>query len=134
MAFRRDTLEIRSRVSIALAARSRDAKALEQAKRDCRVLSGLPSPYLAAHVLAIQGAAAAIAGDHVDARRQLAEAADWFEATFMDAAAGSARYVLGTISGDTAMVASAVAALQAQAVANVDRFARMLIPGYLSES
>jgi len=134
MVFLRDTLEIRTRISMATAARTRSASALKQAERDCRALLTLPSPYLAAHVTMIRGAAAKIDGRDAEAARLLAEAADGFDRHHMKATAASARYVLGSLTGNADLTARSASFLHEQSVASIDRFTRMLIPGYLSPS
>jgi eukaryotic-like serine/threonine-protein kinase len=134
MVFLRDTLEIRSRIATATAARTRSAAALKQAECDCRALLALPSPYLSAHVMMIRGAAAKIGGQDAEAARRLAEAADGFDTHHMRAAAACARYVLGSMTNNADLSARAAALLHEQSVTNIDRFARMLIPGYLPSS
>ena len=127
-------LELRARSALALAEMSKDPEApLQAARHDARRLVREGQPWALAHACYIQAGIAACREDRWTALHHLTRAADQYDAADMPLNAWVMRYKMGEIQGEEegrALIATAEAAIKAQAVASPARWSRMIAPGF----
>lgn len=127
-------LELRARSALALAEMSNDPQApLQAALHGARRLVREGQPWAIAHASFIQAGIAACCEDRWTALHHLTHAAHQYDAADMPLNAWVMRYKMGEIKGEQegrALIATAEAAIRAQAVASPARWSRMIAPGF----